>query len=235
MVVNGTCPEDWPAVQALAEAFPDSVIPSFGIHPWKVRNVAEDWEGQLVRILDDAPGSVGIGEVGLDRWIEDPDFGRQRRVFRAQLQLAAERNLPLTIHCLRAWGPLLEDLRASPLPVRGFLLHSPGASPETIAQLVELGAWFSVSGYFASPGKKNYQRALSAIPRERLLIETDAPDMVPPDDYLETVLHNPTTGEPVNHPGNLFAIYRFVAHFLHWNPEELRDQVAANFQQFFGE
>ena len=235
MVVNGTEPEDWPAVQALAEAFPATVMPSFGVHPWKVNHVAEDWEMQLICALEDAPGRVGIGEVGLDRWVEDPDFEKQRRVFRTQLRLAAEKNLPLTIHCLRAWGPLLEDLRANPRPARGFLVHSPGASPETIAQLVDLGAYFSVSGYFAFSEKKKYQRALSAVPRERLLIETDAPDMLPPEGCIETPLHDPATGERVNHPGNLFAIYRFVADHLQWDPEGLRDQVAVNFEQLFGE
>ena len=233
MVVNGTEPGDWEAVAQLAVAFPGTIIPSFGVHPWFVDQAEGEWLEDLRHRVDSASGIVGIGEVGLDRWIEDPDEEKQDTVFRAQLRLATERNLPLTIHCLKAWGPLLEVLRSEDLPKRGFLIHSVGASPEVIKELAFLGGYFSVSGSFADPEKKKYQAALKEIPPDRLLIETDAPDMVPPEDYRIVTEEDPKTGKVINHPFNLLTTYVFVREFLELDDEALVLRVHENFTGFF--
>ncbi|MGD0089310.1 MAG: ATPase, T2SS/T4P/T4SS family [Planctomycetota bacterium] len=91
MVVNGSCEADWPAVLDLARRHPQ-VIPSFGYHPWYVKERSADWRQVLLRHLDAAPSAVG--EVGLDRWVKDYDLEQQQEVFVWQLRLAAERNLP---------------------------------------------------------------------------------------------------------------------------------------------
>ena len=101
MVVNGSGEEDWPAVLELARQYPQ-VIPSFGYHPWYVKERSPDWQQALLRHLDAVPSAVG--EVGLDRWVKDYDLEQQRQVFVWQLRLAAERNLPVSIHCLQAWA-----------------------------------------------------------------------------------------------------------------------------------
>ena len=64
MVVNGSCEEDWPEVLALARSCPP-VIPSFGYHPWYVKERSPDWQVALMRHLDAVPSA--IAEVGLDR------------------------------------------------------------------------------------------------------------------------------------------------------------------------
>ena len=124
-VVNGTSESDWPAVSALASQHPGLIIPSFGLHPWQGADRSPGWLATLTAFLDRHP-AAGLGECGLDRWIQPHDLDDQRQVFLDQLKLAAARNRPLTIHCLRAWGPLLECLRNHPHPERGFLLHSYG-------------------------------------------------------------------------------------------------------------
>ena len=97
MVVNGCCEEDWPAVAALAEAH-RQVLPSFGYHPWCIHERSDDWEAELNRMLDAHPAAVG--EIGLDRWKEGLNYEGQEDVFVTQLRIAAERNLPASIHCL---------------------------------------------------------------------------------------------------------------------------------------
>jgi len=62
-------------------------------------------------------------------------YDGQEEVFAAQLRLAAERDLPASIHCLKTWGRLQELLRDGPLPKRGFLLHSYGGSVEMVEPL----------------------------------------------------------------------------------------------------
>ena len=231
VVVNGSCEEDWPAVLRLAQSS-SLVLPSFGYHPWYVRQRTERWQANLLKCLDAVP--AGIGEVGLDRWIKDYDLPAQREVFVWQLRLAAERNLPLSIHCLQAWGLLLDILRAEPRPECGFLLHSYGGSMELIEPLVELGAYFSLSGYFAHERKARQREAFRRVPAERLLIESDAPDMLPPEKYIRYPLLEPSTNLPVNHPANLVAVYEFAATLRQQPCEELAAQVESNFHRLFG-
>src|SRR4051812_18371708 len=118
MVVNGSCEKDWPAVVALAERSP-RVIPSFGYHPWHLKERTPAWQDRLTHFLDRLPSA--IGEIGLDRWIKDYDLDEQESVFKWQLHLAAQRELPVSIHCLQAWGKLLEILQSGPRLKCGFV------------------------------------------------------------------------------------------------------------------
>ena len=233
LVVNGTEPADWPRVAMLAKAFPRFLIPSFGLHPWKLATAPHDWLETLVAQLEQQAGPVGIGEIGLDRWMQQPDPELQDTAFRAQLALATARNLPVTIHCLRAWGPLMDVLREVELPRRGFLIHSVGASPEIIEELVALGGYFSVSGPFADPRKTKYQAALQAIPLDRLLIETDAPDMVPPPTHTLALLKDSKHGKDICHPLNLMGTYVYVREFFDLSDEAVLMTVFENFDRFF--
>jgi TatD DNase family protein len=231
MVVNGSAEEDWPAVLELARQSP-LVLPSFGYHPWYVKQRSADWQQALIRHLDAAPSA--IGEIGLDRWVKNYDLDQQRDVFAWQLRLAAERNLPVSIHCLQAWGPLLDILRAGPRPTCGFLLHSYGGAPELVAPLAELGAYFSLPGYFAHERKTRQRDAFRKVPSDRLLIETDAPDQLLPPERIEYPLTDAASGKPINHPANLGTVYRFAAELRNESLESLVRTVEENFQRLFG-
>jgi TatD DNase family protein len=231
VVVNGSCEEDWPAVLALAKRNP-RVVPSFGYHPWYIRERTDRWVGHLEQFLDEVPSAVG--EVGLDKWIKNHDLEDQERVLSTQLQLASSRNLPVSIHCLQAWGRLLEILRRSPLPARGFVLHSFGGPMEMIEELAGLGAYFSLPGYFAHARKDRQREAFRHVPLDRLLIETDAPDQSLPLERVRFPLPANKDGKPINHPGNLAAVYEFGAELLQTQVDELAVQVEANFNLVFG-
>ncbi len=231
MVVNGSCEEDWPAVLALAREH-SQVIPSFGYHPWYVKERSAGWQQALVRCLEAVP--AGVGEVGLDRWIKDYDIEQQQEVFAWQLRLAAERNLPVSIHCLQAWGPLLDILRAQPRPACGFLLHSYGGALELVGPLAELGAYFSLPGYFAYERKSRQREAFRQVPADRLLIETDAPDQSLPAELVKYSLTDAASGKAINHPANLEAVYRFAAELRGESLERLAERVEENFRTLFG-
>ena len=229
MVINGCCEEDWPAVAALAETH-RQVLPSFGCHPWFIHERSDDWEGELNRMLDAHPAAVG--EIGLDRWKEALDYEGQEEVFITQLRISAERNLPASIHCLKAWGRMLELLQEGPVPERGFLLHSYGGSAEMIPAFVALGAYFSFPGYFLRNAKGRHRVAFKTVPSDRLLIETDAPDQLLPDS-LNAHSCKDLDGELLNHPANIRVIYSEVAKFLDEPEEHLEKRVEENFLRLF--
>src|SRR5688572_9314512 len=230
MVVNGACEEDWPAVRQLAEKFPQ-VLPSFGYHPWYLHERTPEWRQRLTEFLDSVPSAVG--EIGLDRWKPSLPYDGQEEAFVAQLRVAAERNLAASIHCLRAWGRLHELLRETPRPARGFLLHSYGGSKEMVEPLAKLGAYFSFPGYFMHERKTRQRDTFRAVPPERLLIETDAPDQLLPDLSNRFPL-NDSAGKPLNHPANLDAVYEFVAKERGLLLSTLASQLENNFARLFG-
>ena len=249
-VVNGTCQADWPDVATLAHehAF---VLPSFGLHPWNVGNATASWRDDLLGALGPhrAPGArVAIGEIGLDRWILDrarPNDSRLAGLRRAsldeqidaftwQLALAAERNLPVTIHCLDAWGALLDVLRHSPLPPRGFLLHAYGGSAELARDFHALGAYFSFNGYFLGERQTARRAVFATLPVDRLLVETDAPAMPPPEKFRAYSLPGVADGNPINHPANIVSIHAGFAAVRDLPVDTLSAQVAENFQRLFG-
>lgn len=230
MVVNGACESDWPQVLRLAREN-KMVLPSFGYHPWYLEERTPHWQENLEQCLDEIP--CAIGEIGLDRWKPDLPYAGQEEVFLAQLQLAATRNLPVSIHCLQAWGRMLELLQMNSRPARGFLLHSYGGPPEMIAAFAKLGAYFSFPGYFLQERKLKQRTTFKLVPAERLLIETDAPDQILPTEKISHPLIS-ADGRALNHPANLPAVYAGLADFLGRPRERLAAQVAENFERLFG-
>lgn len=199
-VTNGTSPKDWRQVADLAKKYPDFIIPAFGLHPWKIGERPDDWLKTLRSYLNEHP-QAHIGECGLDRWIKTPDISAQKSVFKAHLELAHELKRPIAIHCLKAWAPLLEVLEDLPLPPRA-LLHSYSGSIEFARQLCQNhDPWFSFSGYFLQPKKSKTLEIFRQLPPDRVLIETDAPDMLPPPPAIS----HPLDGA-LNHPANLAHI-----------------------------
>lgn len=231
MVVNGSCEEDWPEVVALSKRHPH-IVPSFGYHPWYVQERSAEWQTRLIAYLDQTHGAVG--EIGLDRWIEGHDLAQQEPVFRAQLRLAAERNVAASIHCLKAWGRLFALLQAEARPARGFLLHSYGGPQEMVQPLAKLGAYFSICGFFAHERKERHRETFRHVPIDRLLIETDAPDMLPPERLNQFPLPADASGKPLNHPANLGAVYEFVADLRGLTVTDLAQQMQENFERLFG-
>ena len=229
-VVNGTSPADWPAVLQLAKSEPH-MIPAIGMHPWKVNDAATDWQARFLQALD--RGARVIGEVGLDQWIEGHDLERQQAAFRWQLAQATQRNLPVSIHCLKAIGPLMETLRREPLPKRGFHLHAYNGSVELIPELVELGAYFSFNAGQLRTGKSKAPERICAVPAERLLIETDAPDMLPHPELRSFNLPESDSCHVLTHPGTLIDGYTAIAEIRATPLESLRQLVASNFETYF--
>lgn len=231
-VVNGLHPSDWPQVAALARSQPP-VRPCFGLHPWYLKDRPATWLEELEGIVSEHPG-CGLGEFGLDRWMQDADVADQLSVFKAHWHLGLQRDLPMTVHCLKAWGALQEALEAMPLPQRGFLLHAYGGPVEMVAGLVRRGAYFSFSTSFLAANRSAKRAAFQQMPLDRVLIETDAPSMAPPSECNAFPMTDPATGRTVNHPANLRAAAASLAELRGVPALELEGILEDNFHRWWG-
>ncbi len=229
-VANGTSEADWPAVCALAATEP-WVLPSFGLHPWRVNERSPRWLTTLTAQLDAHPG-CGVGEVGLDRWIAGHDIAAQAECLTAQIALATARDLPLTLHCIRAWGALWDIVRTQAVPKRGFLLHAYGGPREMVAGFLARGAYFSFSPYFLHERKAGQRAIFTALPAEHILVETDAPDLAPPPEQNPHPLSAPD-GSAISDPRNLLLAYKSLAKLRGVSVQELAATVAGNFERLF--
>lgn len=228
-LVNGTCPGDWPQVAELQAKEPSRLLAAYGVHPWRVANLPDDWESQLAAYL--AQGAVSVGEIGLDNWIEPRDESLQIEVFEKQLSLAYRFNLPPSIHCLRAWDPLLSVLRRATLLNAGFLVHAFSGPTNVQAALLDLGASFSFSAYAASPTRKRMRAAIVYCPDDRILAETDAPDMAPHKDFAQFASQD--DHGPLHMPAEILTAHQLIASLRNQSLEDTVAGISKNFARLF--
>ena len=173
----GTCEKDWQAVAELAKVHA-SVIPSFGLHPWFVKDRSPQWLDILENYLVQNPASC-CGEIGIDHACDPSTFVAQEEVFVEQLSLAARLGRPVTMHCRKAFGRLLELLKERGGVRQGGLVHSYSGPPDLVKPLVESGLSISFSGSLTFPNSKRAHASAAVVLHDRLLIETDSPDIKP--------------------------------------------------------
>jgi TatD DNase family protein len=229
-VCCGTEEADWADVARLAAEYP-GLRPAYGIHPWYLANRSAEWVDGLRRRAESDP-SAGVGEIGLDHAIRDRNDEEQRTVFMQQLSLAHELRRPVSIHCRQAWATLIECLRTFGTVPAGFVVHSYSGSPELVTELLPFGGRFSFSGSITYSGNRRARRSLAAVPMDRLLIETDAPDLLPCQVRMGAQAGG-ADGAPPNEPANLVHVFRTVAELKGMAESVLADQLWANSVELF--
>ena len=151
-----------------------------GLHPWSVGTCSEDSELDLLaRLLARRPdGLVALGELGLDFRVARSDRARlaQQAAFRAQLGLARAHNLPVVLHGVGADAELMRVLEKDGLPEAGGMVHGFTGSAEQARAWTHLGLHVSVGGPVTWRRSAKRTAGLLAIPVDRLLVESDAPD-----------------------------------------------------------
>ena len=168
---------------------------------------------------------VAIGEIGLDyhtdRFGDYPlDRELEMRFFEAQLQLAKELDLPVIIHNRDSHGDCFETILRHP-ETRG-VMHSFSGSPELAREYVRRGWYLSFSGTVTFRNASRVREAAAAVPRDRLLVETDCPYLAP----------HPMRGK-LNHSGLLTYTLETIAELWGCSLQEAADQTAQNAKKLF--
>jgi len=215
----GVHENDFESRVALKEHYPDLFF-SAGIHP---EGAEGDIRARIEVIKEQLKNSslIAVGEIGLDYYWKDRDPLLQKELFAAQLTLAAETNLPVIIHNREADDDCLELISGAGLP-RGGVMHCFSSTKDFARKVLDLDFYISFAGNVTYKNALDIQEAAAYIPRDRILIETDAPYLSP----------NERRGRP-NHPGHLGYTIDFLSNLRHENTEQLINDCRKNFRSLF--
>ena len=204
---------------ALAERFPH-VYAAVGIHP----EDCGDWDDGFLWELRSLAAHAkvrAIGEIGLDYyWKENPPKALQQTVFRRQMELAQSLSLPVIVHDREAHGDALAMVKEFP-GVTG-VFHCYSGSVDMALELVELGWYLGFDGPITYENAKKAPEVVSAVPLERILVETDAPYMAP----------EPFRGLR-NDSSYVYRMAETIAQVKGLTFEEVARQTTANGRQLF--
>lgn len=201
------------------------VFASVGVHP---HDAGDAPSGYLERLRDLAahPMAVALGEIGLDFFRPLSPRGRQKEVFARQLELAAELDLPVIVHCRNATNEVLDVVESSGCS-RG-VIHCFSGTPDVAKRFMSLGFLISFAGNVTFPptgGKHRHwpDDLLREVPLESVMLETDSPFLAPV----------PVRGR-VNEPAHIPHIAGAVARAKGITAEEVGDVTSATARRFFG-
>jgi TatD DNase family protein len=196
-----------------------SVFAAVGVHPHEAAGAGPGFLEELRRLAG-RPRVVAVGETGLDYHYDFSPRPVQREVFAAQLDLAAELNLPVIVHSREAADDTYALLRESRWS--RAVMHCFGGDWETARLFLDLGCYISLAGVVTFKGAVALGEVARKVPDDRLLLETDAP-------YLAPV---PRRGRR-NEPAYLGHTAAFVAELRGTTAERLAEITTANARTFF--
>ena len=171
-----------------------------GLHPFYIEQHQQAYLQRLEQVLKQHD-CVAVGEIGLDTFLKQhkrPDaFAKQQHYFNAQLELATHYQKPVLLHIRKAHAEALAILKAQKFKLGG-IAHAFSGGVEEAKALVKLGFKIGVTGQITNPNAKKLHQVVQAIGAERLVIETDCPDMTPL--CCQTSTEHRTRNTPVNLP-----------------------------------
>ena len=226
MIVTGTSERESLAARDWASTYPGVVYATAGVHPHGARECGDETLATL-RQLGNEPGVVAIGETGLDFNRDFSPRPDQEAVFARQLELAAELGMPVFIHQRDAHERLLAILAEQRDRLVDAVVHCFTDTRRALYDYLDMDLHIGVTGWICDERRgRELQATVKDIPAERLMIETDAPWLVPRD-----LRPKPEGGR--NEPAFLPHIARAVAHHRGESPETLAETTTATARRFF--
>lgn len=220
----GIGPEDWSRQIQVSSRFPQ-IIPCFGLHPyWIADHSQEECEMALDQLCKILPQSIGIGETGLDfrPHICKDSEARQIEFFENQIQLSNVTGKAVVLHLVQAHEKALQIFDMQGVPAKGAMVHAFNGSLPQAQAFLEMGFYLSIGGALLKESNQRLQQAVSGIPLDRLMIESDSPDQSPPS----------RKGQ-LNHPLTILEVAEKVANLKKVSAKEVLDMSRQNLEKLF--
>ena len=163
---------------AIPHGEPPAVRIVIGVHPHNANDFDDEAVEAIATYAKD-PRTVGLGEIGIDLYYEHSPAEVQTEVFRTQLAMAHELDLPAVVHLRDAFEQGIAVLQDVGLPKAGCVLHCFTGDRDMMERLVDLGCHVSFPGVVTFQKADALREAAAAVPLDRLLVETDAPFLAP--------------------------------------------------------
>ncbi|WP_455232178.1 TatD family hydrolase [Geopseudomonas aromaticivorans] len=224
LVVLGVYQANWQRLWDLVEG-EDGLYAAFGLHPIYLEQHRPEHLLELRGWLERLAGHrklCALGEFGLDWYVPELDHERQQALFEAQLQLAAEFELPALLHVRRAHAQTIATLKRYRLQ-RAGIVHAFSGSLEEATEYLKLGFKLGLGGAATWPQANRLRKVVRQLPLESIVLETDAPDMAP---SMHANLRNS--------PEHLPQICQVLAELRGVTAEELAAASSRNASQLFG-
>ena len=224
MVVLGVYQRNWQRLWDLVQT-DHQLYAAFGLHPvylneHRPEHVTE--LGQWLSRLAAHPQLCAVGEIGLDYFLPELDREAQQQLFEAQLQLAADFQLPALLHVRRSHAQVIATLKRFKLQ-RGGIVHAFAGSREEAREYIKLGFKLGLGGAATWPQALRLRKVIVDLPLDAIVLETDSPDMAP------AMYPNQR-----NSPEHLPDICQALAEVMGISPERLAEATTANARELFG-
>lgn len=227
IVVTGSNGDSSREALALAQTRPGKLFATAGMHPHHASDYSPAVRHVLSELLQEE-AVVAVGECGLDYFRNFSSHADQRKAFESQLELAVESELPVFLHQRDAHDDFVNVLKPVIGEISGGVAHCFTGDRDALHEYLSMGLYVGVTGWICDERRGESLRAVVAdIPLDRLMIETDAPYLLP-----RTLNPKPKTRR--NEPTHLTEVLRTVAEAMQ-KPEATVAQVTtANAERFFG-
>ncbi len=165
--------------QQLARDY-DNVYFTVGVHPHDSKTYSQEMEDYFVATIKDDAKCVALGEIGLDYYYDLSERDVQKKIFVRQLDLANELSIPVAIHLRDAYGDMVNLLRDNRNKLKnGVILHCYSGSKELVKEFSKYDMFYSFGGAITFRNATDKPDVVRAVPRDRIMLETDCPYMTP--------------------------------------------------------
>ncbi len=226
IVVTGSSDQSNRDAAALAKTHPGVLYSTAGMHPHHASEYTEASD-TLIRELADNGDIVAVGECGLDYFRNFSPREAQLDAFKAQLEIAADTGLPVFLHQRDAHDDFVEILEPMLPRLSRAVAHCFTGEHESLREYLAMGLYIGVTGWICDERRGTHLRDIvSAVPDDRLMIETDAPYLLP-----RTIRPKPKSRR--NEPMYLPEVLRIVAEAREQNEDQIAASTTATAIRFF--
>ena len=226
MIVTGSSDQGNIDAAELADAHPGRLFSTAGVHPHHAAEYT-DASDELIRSLLLRDAVVAVGECGLDYFRDISPRDVQREAFQSQLEIAADTGMPVFLHQRDAHDDFVALLKPALAKIPRAVAHCFTGDGDAMREYLEMGLWIGITGWICDERRGlHLQEIVSEIPDDRLLIETDAPYLMP-----RTLRPKPKTRR--NEPAHLPEVVRVVAAARGQSEAHVAAITTANAIEFF--